>query len=817
MRPSLQSLWQDIAHACRILRRDPAFTIVAVATLALGIGANTAMFSVIETVLLKALPFPDANRLIVLDEYRREHGSRTVSWMDFRDWHDQNRVFDDLAAYRVISVSLTGGPEATLARAAEVSAPFFDLLGVRPSLGRLFAAQDDTPGAPRAVLVSHDFWLTRLNGARDAIGTSIDLDGSSCAVIGVLPASFEFFDTPIDVYLPVGLHGAEAEWTRRGNHPDLLVLARLRQGVSLSAARAAFDVIMNGLETQYPQSNTGLTATLAGLYEVRYGSTQTVLIALLGSVACLLLIASANIANLLLARSSSRRREIAIRAALGASTWRLVRQVLVESVVLALVGGILGLFLAIVLIPIVMSVAPDEVARMGGMQIDGTVLAFTCAVAVASGLVFGCAPALHAAEGHLVSAFNENGRSGGSGRAGTRLRSALLVGEMAIALILLTSAGLVLRSLTNTMQTDPGFAPEHVLTLTVTIPPAKYTDPARRALLLSQAVERLNAMPGVRAAGGAQCPPLSGVCVDTAFTLADRPVVSVIDIPTAASNIVSPGYFEAMRVPIVEGRFFSPADGPRSQLVAIVNRTFAHRHWPAASALGKQVREGGPQGHQPYRTVIGVVGDVKQSGLDVEARPEVFLPVTQFPFAPWTGLDAMSLVVHTDADPTAVASHAKHELLALDKDLPVTGIRTMTAALSRSVERRRFATTLLAAFALLALLLAAVGIYGVMAYGVNQRRHEIAVRMALGATPRSIRTLILRRALSLSAMGVLIGWIGSIGVMRPLSHLLVGVRPIVPATFVSVATILLLVSMLATLVPLQRASAIEPAAIVRDN
>jgi putative ABC transport system permease protein len=454
MPTSIQRLWQDIMYACRIFRRDPAFTIVAVVTLALGIGANTAIFSVIDTVLLKALPFPDAHRLVVLDEYRREHGSRTVSWMDFRDWRDQNRVFDDLAAYRVTSVSLTGGRDATLLHAAEVSAPFFDLLGVRPSLGRLFAADDDTPGASRAVIVSDDFWVTRLNSAADAIGSSIDLNGASCAVIGVLPASFEFFDTPIDVYLPVGLHGADAEWTRRGNHPNLLVLARLRHSVSRSSARTAFDVIMKGLEAQYPQSNTGLTATIAGLYEVRHGSTRTVLIALLASVACLLLIASANIANLLLARSSSRRKEIAIRAALGASKWRLVRQVLVESLVLSLAGAMLGLFLAVVLMPVVIAAAPDEVARMGGMRIDGTVLAFTCVVALACGLLFGCAPALHAAEQHLVGAFNETGRSGGASRGGQRIRAALLVGEMAIALILLTGAGLVLRSLANTMKTD---------------------------------------------------------------------------------------------------------------------------------------------------------------------------------------------------------------------------------------------------------------------------------------------------------------------------------------------------------------------------
>lgn len=818
MRTWLQSVWQDLAHACRWLRRDPAFTLVALLTLGLGIGANTAIFSVIDAVLLKALPYPDANRLVVLDEYRREHGRRTVSWMDFLDWRAQNHVFDDLAAYRLTRVSLTGdGREATLLHAAEVSAPFFDLLGARVDHGRRFGRDDDTPGARRAAIVSHDFWRTRMNGQPEAIGQSIDLDGAPCTVIGVLPAAFEFFDTPIDVYLPVGRHGDDPEWQRRGNHPDLLVLGRLRRDASLSSARAAFDVVMRGLETRYPQSNTGLTATLVGLDEFRHGGTRTVLVALLASVGCLLLIASANIANLLLARSSSRAREIATRAALGASRGRLVRQLVVESLVLSLAGGGLGLVLAMIGLPAVLASAPDQVAKLRGPALDGAILAFTSLVSIVSGLVFGCMPAFHAARQTLVTAFNETGRSGGASRRGQRIRSGLLVGEIAIALILLTGAGLTLRSLAHAMQVDPGFVADHLLMLDLNIPPTKYMEGTRRALLLTQAVERLRGIAGVQAAGGAQCPPVSGVCVDTAFTMADRPVTSVIEIPTAASNIVTPGYFEAMRVPILAGRVFSAADTPTSQLVVIVNHSFAARHWPDESAIGKQVREGGPAAHQPYRTVIGVIADMKQNGLEVEARPEVFLPVTQFPFAPWTELPGMTLMVRTAGDPTAVAGNAQRELIALDTDLPVTGVQTMQAHLSRSLERRRFATTLLTAFALIALLLVAIGIYGVMAFTVSQRRHEIAVRLALGATPGTIRGLILRRTLFLSGVGVALGWAGSVGVTHLLTSLWVGVKPFDPTTFLGVAVVLLVVSLLATIVPLERASAIDPAALTRNS
>ena len=818
MRTALDDLCGDLRQGVRVLVREPGFSVVAVLTLALGIGANTAIFGVVNTVLLRALPYPHADRLVVLDESRREHGSRTVSWMDFQDWRIQNRVFDDLAAYRLTDVSLTGRGDAAVLRAAEVSSAFFSLLGTQPSIGRVFNDQDDRPGAAGTVAISYDFWRTRLHGSPGVVGQSLALNGNAYSVVGVLPAAFDFFDKPVDVYLPVGLHGAEDEWVRRGNHPDLFVLARLRSGLSMASARTAFDTIMRRLESDYPQSNTGLMATVTDLSEFKYGSTRTVLVPLLASVGCVLLIACANVANLLLARASSRHTEMAVRAAMGASRWRLARQVLAEATVLSAAGGGLGLVVAIAARPMFIATAPASISRMAAAGvIDGTVLAFTAAVSIASGLLFGSAPAMQVTWGSLATVLNETGRSRGASRRSERLRSGLLVCEMAMALLLLTGAGLLLRSLANAMKVDPGFAAEHLVTLDLTIPSTRYAEPQRKVLVLTQAVERLASIAGVQAAGATQCPPLQGVCIDTAFMLADHPVASVVEIPTAASNIVAPGYFETLRVPLLAGRVFAPSDDRRARLIAIVNHSFAAHHWPLESAIGKLLREGGPQGQQPYREIVGVVGDVKQGGMDTAARPEVFLPLTQFPFAPWTELQRMTFVLRTDGDPLSIAANAKRALSALDKDLPVTGLATMAQRVSGSVERRSVSTRLLSVFGLLALLLAATGTYGVMAYHVAQRTHEIGVRIALGATPNAIRLFVVRQALSLAAAGIALGWTASLLSARWVTTWLFGVETTDPIIFGGVGAILVLTVLLASVVPVQRALSVEPGFIVRGN
>lgn len=808
---------RDLRNGLRILFKNRTFSATALLTLALGIGANTAIFSIVNTVLLNGLPYPNANHLVILDEYRLQHGSRTVSWLDFLDWRKQNRTFDDMAAYRLSHVDLTGIGEPTLLRVAEVSYPFFKILGAQPMSGRTFSQGEDSPGRKPTVVISYELWRNRLGGDPNFPGRALTLDGTSYSVIGILPPGFNFFNKRVDAYLPVGLHGAEADWNQRSIHPDLLVLARLREGESLDSARSEMMLIMKRLEQSYPQSNSELIPTITSLYQYRYASTQTGLLALFACVGCVLLIACANVANLLLAQGSSRKKELAIRASLGADRWRLVRQLLTESVALSLLGGVLGILLATGALRIITMIAPRDLPQMQVIKTDGTVLLFTLEVSLLTGFLFGAAPALQATFGNTNLALHEAGREAGTSRAGKRIRSALLIAEMAIALILVTAAGLMVRSLMNAVQVDPGFKADHLLALDLMLSPTKYVDQEQKSIFFTQAVQRLRDLPGVDFAGAALCPPLVGVCVDSSFTLGDDPVESVVDLPTAASNIVAPGYFETLQVPLLHGRFFEDLDTQHSRLVAIVNQSFARQHWPNETAIGKLLREGGPTENQPYREIVGVVADVKQDGMDAEPFPEVFLPVTQIPFAPWTSLRAMTFVVRTVGDPLAIAESAKRQLQVADKDIPVTAVRPMTQYMSESLERRRFCTLLLAAFAGLALLLAAVGTYGVMAYNVSQKTQEFSLRIALGATTGEIRKLVLCEALSLASWGIIIGWLGALVSNRFLASMLFDTPVADPATFCLVSALLLMVAILASYLPMRRAVAVDPVTALRDN
>jgi putative ABC transport system permease protein len=804
---------RDLQHGFRTLLKRPAFSAVALLTLALGIGANTAMFSIVNTVLLNGLPYPDSNRLVILDE-NRLNSSRTVSWVDFLDWRKQNRAFDDMAAYRLSHVNLSGVGEPALLRVGEVSAPFFKVLGIQPFSGRTFDEKEDSTGANPVVVISYQLWKTRLGGDQNFAGKALTLDGVSYSIVGVLPPEFNFFDKPVDACLPVGLHGADDLWTQRAIHPDLLVLARLRAGTSLTSARSEMVLIMRQLERSYPWSNSGLTATVVSLYQYRYGSTQNILLALFGAVVCVLLIGCVNVANLLLAQGSSRKKELAVRASLGADRWRLTRQLVTESVTLSLAGGCLGTLLAVGGLHFIARVLPHDLPQLTGIKTDGTVLLFTLTVSLITGLLFGTAPAMHAASRNLNPALTETGRGSSTSRTAKRLQSILLVAEIAIALVLLTTSGLMIRSMINAVKVDPGFQVDHLLALDVVLSPTKYDREGEKSVFFTQAVQRLRALPGVHAASAAIFLPLTGHN-DTAFMLADHAVESVVDLPTAASNIVVPGYFETLRVPLLQGRFFSGADTQDSRLVAIVNLSFAAQHWPADSAIGKLLREGGPKGNQPYREIVGVVADLKQSGMDVQTRPEVFLPITQFPFAPWTSLQAMTFVVRTHGDPLSISESAKKQLQATDKDLPVTAIRSVTEYMSESLERRKFCTVLFGTFAALALLLAAVGTYGVMAYNVSQKTQEIGVRMALGASAGRICRLVLGEALILASLGILIGWAGALASTHWVASLLFGIQATDPTIFASVAVLLLLVALLASYVPMRRALSIDPATALR--
>lgn len=811
----LEQLKQDLSHGCRLLRTSPGFTSVAVLTLALGIGATTAIFSVVNKVLIKSLPYPEADRLVVLDEYRLQHGSRTVSWMDFLDWRKQNPAFDDFAAYRLTRLSLTGVERPTLLRAAEVSSTFFKLVGVEPVLGRSFTEHDDAPGATHTALISYGLWRGGF-GADPNIGTKIiDLDGVPAVVIGVLPPEFNFFEKQVDVYMPVGLHGGEAEWNRRGIHPDLLVLARLQPTVSLTTARSRMKALMQRLEREYPQSNTGLTSTVTSLYEYRFGTIRPVLLTLFAAVGCILLIASMNVANLMLARGSSRSKEMAIRTALGASRMRLIGQLMTENILLSTAAGALGLLVAYIGLSFVIKLAPQEFLQLAGTGLDTNVLLFTLFVSLATGILFGVVPAFQGSRFDLNRTLNENSRASSVGRKAKRLRSALLVVEIGAAMASVFAAGLAARSFARVMTTKLGFDVHHILSLDLTLPATKYLQPEQRSLVFLDRVKRLRNVPEVAQASAVSCPPLVGICFDGAFMLADHPVASVVDLPTAASNIVTPGYFETMRIPLVEGRTFEESDDRHSRLVVIVNQSFARRFWPNESAIGKQLREGGPQGGQPYREIVGVVGDSKQNGLETEPRPEVFLPEPQFPFAPWDSLDAMTFEIRTKADPMAFAKIATRELQALDKDLPVTAIHPMAQYVQDSMARREFATFLLIAFAGLALVLAAVGTYGITAYNLSQRFQEIGTRMALGATQAHIREMIVGETLILTVTGIILGLIGSFISAHWLSRFLFGIDADDPLTLFSVSATLVAAALLASYGPMRRACRIEPARAIR--
>ncbi len=813
----MDALSYDLRFAFRMLVNHPGFTAVVLLTLALGIGANAAIFSVVNAVLLKSLPYPNADRLVVLDEYKLEHGSRKVSWLDFQDWRQQTQALQDMAAYKLSRATLTGPAEPMLLREAEVSAPFFGLLGIEPVAGRTFAESEDKPGANRTVVLSYAFWRGRLGGDVHVIGKGLTLDGVPYSIIGILPPDLNFFDSQVDVYVPVGLHGSDAVWNRRGYHPDLLGLARLRAGVALEAARSQMNTLMYRLERQYPHSNAGMMASITPLYQQRFGTVRPALLMLFAAVGCVLLIAAVNVANLLLARGSSRGREMAVRAALGAGAGRLIRQLLTESIMLSFLGGLLGLGLAAGGLRILLQFAPQAIPQIARTRVDGNVVLFTLGISMLTGILFGAFPALQASRVTMNAAFQDGGRGTGTGRASKRLRSLLLVSEMGLALILVMSAALLVRSLANANNADPGFRPDHILAMDLMLPPSTYADAGRQAVFYMQAVQRLQALAGAKSAGAAFCPPLVGVCASNAFMLADRPVATVADLPTAASNIVVPGYFEAIQAALVEGRFFTESDNRQSRKVAIVNQSFARRYWPQGSALGRQIKEGGPERNEPYREVVGVVADIKQSGMDRDPGPEVFFPVMQFPFAPWDSLQAMTFVVRTKGDPVALAGAAKAAVQALDKDLPLTAVRPMKEYRAESLARREFSTVLLGIFGMLALVLAAVGTYGVMAYSVNQRRHEIGTRMALGAQPGDIRRLVLGETMSLTVKALGLGLAGVWVSNRWIRGLLFGVKPFDPLTLTAACGVLAAVALLASYIPMRRAAEVDPVRALRSD
>jgi putative ABC transport system permease protein len=800
---------QDIRYGIRLLANSPGFTAVAVITLALGIGANTAIFSVVRAVLLKSLPYPDPDRLVSIREVQSQSGDMSVSWMNFHDWRQQNQSFERLAVTRADHSILTGVGKPTQLRAGSVSAAFFPLLGAKPILGRTFSEEEDTPSSAAVAVLSYALWRTQFGADPAFVGKSVVLDGEAYGIVGVLPADFKFFQQKIDLYTPIGRRSKLQSYLNRGNHQGLTGLARLRPGVSLSAARLEFDTIMKRLEQQNPETNSGEGVIIKPLYESRVSAIRPALLLLLGAVVCVLLIACVNMANLLLARAAARQREFAIRASIGAGRSRIVRQLLTESVLLSLLGGILGLLIAVWSIGPLLHIAPQDIPRLADTVVDRGVFLFTLAVTFLTGVLFGLAPAFQASRADMNTFLRGSGHSTTPGRPRQRLRVLLLISEVSLAVVLVIGSGLLIRSLLKALAVNPGFRADHVLALDVNLPLPKYKEKPAWLSFMNQAVERIRSLPGVESASAVFCPPLVGECWDSVFIFDDRPVPPQAELPSAVFNIAEPQYFQTLQTPLLAGRFFTPADMESSAPVILINETMARRWWPNQNPIGKRIKQGFPNDNVPFREIVGIVGDLHQDSTDQPELPEVFEAAAQYPF------NSMTILARTKPDPMSLAGAAVGAIQALDADQPVSSIKPLSAYFSESLGSRKFSTLLLALFGGLALLLAAVGIYGVMSYTVSLRTHELGIRMALGAQRSDVFGLVVKFGARLALAGIAIGLIASFALTRLMRSQLFGVSNLDPATFAAVAMLLCCVGVAACYIPARRAMRVDPIVALR--
>jgi putative ABC transport system permease protein len=692
----------------------------------------------------------------------------------------------------------------------EVSAEFFPLLGAVPELGRVFGAADDRPGAPPAVVLSEELWRTRFGGDRGVIGRVVRLDAVPHTVVGVARRGFGFFPKRVDLYRPIGLHGADPVWLNRGNHTGARVLARLAPGATLAGARTELAGIMRQIELQYPESNSGQTAIAQPLDERLFDDVRPALWTLLAAVGLVLLIACVNVAHIQLARGTARQKELAIRAALGAGRGRIVRQLVTESLVVSAIGGALGVIAASWAIAPLLRWAPADIPRLADTRIDASILLFAVVLSLATGVLFGLAPALSASRPDPQAALAEGSRGSTTGMSRTRFRTALFVSEVALAFVLVIGSGLLVRSLLQALSVPPGFQPEGLLSLDVSLPAARYPDDQPRLQFYQPALENLRRLPGVEAATAIYCPPLAGRCWGSVYTLSDRPNPPRGELASAHWNVAEPSYFATVGIPLREGRYLAATDGADAPKVAVVNESFARKWWPKGGALGKQVKQGFPDHPQNAYEIVGVVADVRQEGLDVEPLTEVFIPWAQNP------MPGMTFVLRTTVSPMSLAKPAIEAVHAVDPDQSVSHVVPMGEWVSESVAGRRFTTALLGLFGLLALVLASVGIYGVVSFGVAERRREIGIRTALGARPKDVLRLVVGGALRLAAIGMVAGAVVALALSRLLSSLLFGVGPSDPATYGGVAVILSFVVLAACVIPARGALRVDPNTVLRD-
>jgi putative ABC transport system permease protein len=802
----MNNLWQDLRYGVRMLIKKPGFTLIAVITLALGIGANTAIFSVVHTVLLRPLPFPEPDRLVVLAGKGKESLiGGTVAYPDYEDWRARAQSFEDMSCFLNTGFNLTEVDPPVAAPGRRVSWNFFPMLGVKPQLGRLFTDQDDRPGVSPTALISHGLWTEKFGGDPGVIGKTIRLNGDPFEVIGVLPSGFEFLRRDA-IYVPLGLWFTPGHnILKRSNHFPLYVLGRLKRGITVEQARVEMESISRQLEREYPQTNRNWIATAARIADLQVENVRPVLLVLLGAVGFVLLIACVNVANLMLVRAAGREREVAVRLALGAGRARIVRQLLTESALIAALGGTAGLLIGAWGIEGLTALVPQDLARLDQVRLNGTVLMFTLGVSALTGLLFGLLPALRASRTDLHTTLKEGGRSA-AGSSWELARKGLLVAELGLALVLLIGAGLMLRTLYQLTRVDPGFNAENLLTVQFSLPGRTYNT-ERRLAFFRECRARIEALPGVSSASFAMSLPIVGWNWGSNFTVADRPAEKA----WATFTPVSANYFKTMGVRLLRGRVFNEAEMADSPPVTVINESLARRLWPNDDPVGKRLKQGSAESEAAWREVIGVVSDVKWDVVDQDAPSHVYLPLAQF------NSSFVGLVVRTTDKPLALASTVEQAIHSIDKDLPVTS-RSMDQLMGNAIARQRLTMALMASFAALALALAGVGVYGVVSYAVEQRRREIGIRLALGAQTSDVLRMVVKQGMTLAGAGVAIGVAAALALaklMTGFSSLLFGVKATDPATFTLISLLLLAVALLAALVPARRATRVDPMVALR--
>ncbi|MEN3334543.1 MAG: hypothetical protein V7641_3908 [Blastocatellia bacterium] len=806
----METVLQDLRYAIRASLKKPAFIVIVVLALAIGIGANTAIFSVVNAILLRPLPFknPDRIAMVWMNNGKLKVDQDWHSYPNYVDYREQTTTFEEIAAFNDRSFNLTGTGEPVRVIGAWSTASLFPVLGIAPIYGRTFNVEEEEPGKDLVAVISYGLWQRRFGGDPNLVGQPINLNGVDRTVVGIMPASFAFPLKETDVWVPLAV---SPQRKQARSQFSLKAVGRLKPGVTMAQARADMSTIADNLVERFPQIMDSYGVNLVPLHEQVTGKVRTALLVLLAAVAFVLLIACANVANLLLARAASREREIAIRTALGASRRRIVRQLLTESVLLAIIGGVLGLLLALWGLRALVALSPANIPRLDQIGIDGKVLAFTLTVSLLTGMIFGLVPALQASKPDLNESLKEGGRGSSGGVRGRRIRSLLVVSEIALSLVLLVGAGLLIKSFIHLQKFDLGFNPNNLLTMRVQLPGTKYREPAQVANFYQQVIQRMENVPGVQSVGAISDIFLSDTPNSTNFTIEGRPLTTGADSIEVPLDAVTTDYFKVMGIPLLKGRVFDERDRIGSLPVAIINDTFAKRFFADEDPLGKRYCYGQPDDNNQTRwlTIVGVVGDMRRTGFDKDVRPETFLAQDQDPD------NGLTIVARTAGDPASFASALRSEVWAVDKDQSVFNIKTMDATLADMTAQRRFNMLLLGIFAAVALILAAVGIYGVMSYSVTQRLHELGIRIALGASSGDVLRLVVGQAMGLALIGIGAGLVAAFFLTNLMASLLYGVSATDPATFLLISSLLTGVSLIASFVPARRAMKVDPMVALR--